>query len=112
MIVVGAHYLPFVTLDGVRSFALLGAALVLAGAALGRYGPSVSASGAWLTSELFIVADFAGRGVVLREERDRRTREADSPEPMTIRPCRSERCANGRVATLVREGMCSGDGPG
>jgi len=69
MIVVGAHYLPFVTLYGMRLFALLGAALVLAGAGLGLYGPPVFALGAWLTSALLIAAGFAGRTQVLREER-------------------------------------------
>lgn len=69
MIVVGAHYLPFVTLYGMRMFAVLGGAMVVAGAALALYGPPVFALGAWLTSALLIAAGFSGRALVLREER-------------------------------------------
>ena len=69
MIVVGAHYLPFVTLYGMRLFTVLAAALVLTGAGLALYGPPVFALGAWLTGGLLIVAGVAGRAQVLREER-------------------------------------------
>jgi hypothetical protein len=69
MIVVGAHYLPFVTLYGMRSFAVLGAALVLAGAGLALYGPPVFALGGWVTGPLLIAAGAFGRAAVLREER-------------------------------------------
>ena len=69
MIVVGAHYLPFVTLYGMRMYALLAAVLVLAGAALALYGPPVFALGAWLTGVALVVAGAAARVTVLREER-------------------------------------------
>lgn len=68
MIVVGAHYLPFVTLYGMRMYALLAALLVLAGAALALYGPPVFALGAWLTGTVLIAAGAAARTIVLREE--------------------------------------------
>jgi hypothetical protein len=69
MIVVGAHYLPFLTLYGMRLFAVLGGLLVVVGAGLGLYGPPVFSLGGWLASVLLIGAAFAGRAVVLREER-------------------------------------------
>jgi len=69
MIVVGAHYLPFVTLYGMRMYASLAAVLVVAGAALALYGPPVFALGAWLTGAALIAAGAAARAIVLREER-------------------------------------------
>ena len=69
MVVVGAHYLPFVTLYGMRLFAYLGAVLVLAGAGLAVYGPQVFALGGWLTGAILLAAAFAGRAAVLAEER-------------------------------------------
>ena len=68
MIVVGAHYLPFVTLYGMRMYAALAAVLVLAGAALALYGPPVFALGAWLTGAVLIAAGAVARTIVLREE--------------------------------------------
>jgi hypothetical protein len=41
MIVVGSHYLPFITLYGMRMFGVLAALLVIAGAGLAMYGPEV-----------------------------------------------------------------------
>ena len=41
MVVVGAHYLPFVFLYGMRHFALLAGLLIVGGALLGVYGPPV-----------------------------------------------------------------------
>ena len=70
MIVVGAHYLPFVTLYGMRMYALLAAVLVLAGAALGLYGPPVFTLGAWFTGAVLIAAGAAARATVLYEERN------------------------------------------
>jgi hypothetical protein len=69
MIVVGSHYLPFITLYGMKLFGVLAALLVVAGAGLAMYGPAVFSLGGWLTGVILIVAAFAGRAVVLREER-------------------------------------------
>lgn len=69
MIVVGAHYLPFVTLYGMRLFAGLAAVMVLGGAGLALYGPPIFSLGGWLTGALLVVSAFAGRASVLREER-------------------------------------------
>jgi len=69
MIVVGAHYLPFITLYGMKMFGLLAGLLILLGAGLGLYGPDVFSLGGWITAVLLIAFAFIGRGQVLREER-------------------------------------------
>ena len=40
-VVVGAHYLPFITLYGMKLFGLLAALLVLTGAGVALYGPPI-----------------------------------------------------------------------
>jgi hypothetical protein len=69
MIVVGAHYLPFITLYGMKMFAILAALLVAGGTALAFYGPSIFSLGGWLTSGILILFAFAGRQIVLQEEK-------------------------------------------
>ena len=68
MIVVGSHYLPFITLYGMKMFGILAGLLVVAGAGLALYGPAVFSLGGWLGAVLLIAFAFAGRAVVLREE--------------------------------------------
>lgn len=69
MIVVGAHYLPFITLYGMRMFGILAALLVIGGTFLALYGPAIFSLGGWITAALLIVFAFIGRAMVLREER-------------------------------------------
>ncbi len=68
MIVVGSHYLPFITLYGMKMFGVLAALLVIAGAGLALYGPPIFSLGGWLTGVLLMAFAFAGRAAVLREE--------------------------------------------
>ncbi|MFV9503680.1 MAG: DUF7010 family protein [Oscillochloridaceae bacterium umkhey_bin13] len=68
MIIVGVHYLPFVTLYGMRMFGALAIILVLAGAGLGMYGPPIFSLGGWITAVLLIGFAFLGRHLVLQEE--------------------------------------------
>jgi hypothetical protein len=77
MIILGAHYLPFVFLYGMRVFAVLSALLVSAGVVLALYVPSSFAAGAWLTSGLLLLFAVAGRSIAVREARD----QARSPGP-------------------------------
>lgn len=72
MIVLGAHYLPFVFMYGMWQFAGLCAVLVFAGLALGIYVPKPISLGAWLTAGILLVFAFIGRSAVTRG----RTREA------------------------------------
>lgn len=69
MIVVGSHYLPFITLYGMKLFGLLAGLLVLGGFALGLYGPQIFHLGGWLTGVILIVFAFVGRQAVLQEEK-------------------------------------------
>jgi hypothetical protein len=71
MIVIGSHYLPFITLYGMKMFGLLAAVLVFAGFALGMYGPPIFSLGGWLTGILLIIFAFAGRQTILNEEKTR-----------------------------------------
>jgi hypothetical protein len=69
MVIVGAHYLPFVHLYGMRIFAVLGGALVAGGFALGLWFPGRFALGGWLTGALLVAFAFVGRAIVERETR-------------------------------------------
>jgi len=71
MVVVGAHYFPFVFLYGMRLFALLGALLVGGGVAIGLYFGGRFDSGAWFTGVLLLIFGIVGRSVALSEERGR-----------------------------------------
>jgi hypothetical protein len=68
MVVVGTHYLPFITLYGMKMFGILAGLLVVAGAGLALYGPDAFGLGGWLTAGLLIVFAFLGRHLVLQEE--------------------------------------------
>lgn len=61
MVIVGAHYLPFVFLYGMRLFTLLAAILVGGGVALALLAPGAPAIGGWLTGALLIGFAFALR---------------------------------------------------
>ena len=69
MIVVGTHYLPFITLYGMKMFGILAGLLVSLGAGLALYGPDIFSLGGWITAVLLIAFAFLGRSLVLREER-------------------------------------------
>ncbi len=68
MIIVGSHYLPFITLYGMKMFAVLSAILVLGGTGLALYGPSIFSLGGWFTGSILIVFALIGRYLVLKEE--------------------------------------------
>jgi hypothetical protein len=67
MILLGAHYLPFVFLYGMWQFAVLGGMLVAGGLALGLSVHGLFALGAWLTGALLIGFAFVGRAVALAD---------------------------------------------
>jgi hypothetical protein len=54
MIVVGAHYLPFAFLYGMRAFLVLGAAMVAGGWALGTLGGDRPTVGGWATAAALV----------------------------------------------------------
>jgi hypothetical protein len=67
MVAVGAHYLPFVFMYGMRQFAGLFATLVASGVAIAMYVPRPVSLGAWFTAVLLIAFAFVGRHVVQPE---------------------------------------------
>lgn len=67
MIVLGAHYLPFVFLYGMRMFAVLCAALVTTGLVLALYVQMPFTAGAWFTGAVLLGFAYAGRWLTLRE---------------------------------------------
>jgi hypothetical protein len=69
MIALGAHYLPFTFLYGMRLFAGLCGVLVGAGLSLGLWGPATFSPGAWITTGILVLAAIAGRLTVEAERR-------------------------------------------
>lgn len=68
MIAVGAHYLPFIFLYGMRMFGVLAALMAGGGFLLGLYGPAIFSLGGWITAGLLVIFAFTGRALVLREQ--------------------------------------------
>jgi len=60
MVLLGAHYLPFACLYGMRMFAALAALLVGGGLAIAMYWSRNFSAGAWYTGATLLV--FAGLG--------------------------------------------------
>ena len=69
MVLLGAHYLPFVTLYGMRMFAALAALLVGGGFAIAMYWSGAFSVGAWFTGATLLV--FAGVGKATAEHQRR-----------------------------------------
>lgn len=74
MIALGAHYLPFVFLYGMRMFYGLAGVLVGAGFVIGRFGVGAWHVGAWTTAAVLLAFAFIGRAQVEAEERLRGAR--------------------------------------
>jgi hypothetical protein len=67
-ILLGAHYLPFVTLYGMRMFAALGGLLVGGGVLIAMYGSSRFSAAAWFTAAALLVFAVVGR-VIAEQDR-------------------------------------------
>lgn len=63
MILLGAHYLPFVFLYGMRMFAVLTGLLVGGGVAIALYVSGSFGIGAWYTGLVLLVFAFVGRAI-------------------------------------------------
>ena len=73
MVIVGAHYIPFIFMYGMWQFGVLAATLLGAGLAIALYLPSASFSlGGWFTALVLFLFAFVGRSVALREQRSSR----------------------------------------
>jgi len=71
MILLGAHYLPFVTLYGMRMFAALAALLVSGGIVIAMYWSGSFSAGAWFTGAILLVFAGVGRATAERQWRIR-----------------------------------------
>jgi hypothetical protein len=69
MILLGAHYLPFVFLYGMRLFAALCALLVGGGLVIALYFSASFSLGAWYTASVLLVFAALGRAIAEREYR-------------------------------------------
>jgi hypothetical protein len=69
MILLGAHYLPFIFLYGMRMFAALAAILVGSGIIIGQRFPASFTLGAWVGGVTLFVFAWLGRITVQREMR-------------------------------------------
>lgn len=69
MILLGAHYLPFVFLYGMRMFWLLGSLLIGGGVVIAMYWSSMFSVGAWYTGAVLLVFAWVGRLVAQRQHR-------------------------------------------
>jgi hypothetical protein len=67
MILLGAHYLPFVFLYGMRMFAVLAAFLVGGGILIAMYFAASFSIGAWYTGTVLLVFAELGRRIVNHE---------------------------------------------
>lgn len=66
LVVVGAHYLPFIFLYGMWQFGMLAALLVGLGTAIGIYIPDNFALGGWIGGALYLLAAFPFRSFASR----------------------------------------------
>jgi hypothetical protein len=62
MVLLGAHYLPFATLYGMRSFLILAALLIGSGMAIALYLPGNFSLGGWVAGAILLV--FAAVGYI------------------------------------------------
>jgi len=67
MILLGAHYLPFAFLYGMRMFWALGFLFVGAGLLIAMYWDGSFSIGAWFTGVILLVFAWVGRAETQRE---------------------------------------------
>jgi hypothetical protein len=71
MVLLGAHYLPFVFLYGMRMFAALSAVIVGGGLVIAMYFSSSFSVGAWYTGAALVLFAVIGRALVRRDDPQR-----------------------------------------
>jgi hypothetical protein len=71
MVLLGAHYLPFVFLYGMRMFAALSALVVGGGLVIAMYFSSSFSVGAWYTGATLVLFAGIGRAIVRSDHRQR-----------------------------------------
>jgi hypothetical protein len=69
MILVGAHYLPFVSLYGMRMFLFLAGVLIAMGVVIALYFAETFSPGAWIAGLTLFVFAWIGRSIAAGEAR-------------------------------------------
>lgn len=69
MILVGAHYLPFATLYGMRMFLFLSGILMAEGLVVAHYFSRTFSAGAWIAGLTLFVFAWIGRSIATNEAR-------------------------------------------
>ena len=67
MVLLGAHYLPFATLYGMRMFLILAGILIAAGAVIAQYFSGTFSLGAWVAALVLFVFAWVGRSIATCE---------------------------------------------
>jgi hypothetical protein len=67
MILLGAHYLPFASLYGMRMFLFLAAILIAAGVVIAQYFSATFSLGAWVAGLALFVFAWIGRSIATGE---------------------------------------------
>jgi hypothetical protein len=69
MILLGAHYIPFVFLYGMRMFAVIAALIAGGGLVIAMYWSNSFSIGAWYTGVILVLFALVGRTIIRREVR-------------------------------------------
>jgi hypothetical protein len=77
MVLLGAHYLPFATLYGMRMFLFLSGILIAAGVVIALYFSDTFSLGAWIAAPVLFIFAWIGRSVATGEERTEVTTGAE-----------------------------------
>ncbi len=67
MVLVGAHYLPFATLYGMRMFLFLAGILIVPGVVIAVYFSGTFSLGAWVGGLALLVFAWVGRSIAMAE---------------------------------------------
>lgn len=80
MILLGAHYIPFVFLYGMRMFAVLAGLLVGGGLLIAIYESSRFSADAWFTGAMLLIFAVVGRTSVRREAHEEIAEQGAGPQ--------------------------------
>jgi hypothetical protein len=73
MVLLGAHYLPFATLYGMRIFTVLAGILIATGVLIAHYFSGTFSLGAWIAGLTLFVFAWIGRSIAIGEARTQET---------------------------------------
>ena len=77
MVLLGAHYLPFATLYGMRTFLFLAGILMAAGVVVALYFAQIFSLGAWVAGLALFVFAWMGRSIAIAEARTQMTSDIE-----------------------------------